>query len=418
MKKLLLPLFLFLIINGPCQAESAQINSTPQGAAITVPLPEVAEKLLNCNMPKYVIMKTTSNYAPVREGADVNAKRFSHLKKGTTLFADSSYKDFFRIDLGLDKHYWIEKKYVEKEAEADVKELPKIDNISYLEDENYYKILIKTPMQTAYNEIETSSNSLDFILYDVILDKDKLKISGSNKADFKISKDKFDNLQISYYSNFPLTGHEVEITKAGLILKVKKPYQVDSKQPLKNLNITLDPGHGGTDSGACANGLKEKDLNLQITKKLETEFKKKGAEVYLTRKEDTNPDLYDRVDYAKDNGSDFLLSIHQNSLANPDMVNKKHGTGVYYYNKEAYLPAKEIQNSLLKETGFRDDGVNIGSFALTRTTNPVCILIECGYIIHKEEAKKLSDDKFQEKVAKAIVHGLETYIKNNFQHKN
>ena len=363
---------------------------------------------------KYTIIKTTSNYSPIREGANVNAKRFSHLKKGATIFADDSNEDFFRIDLGLDKYYWIEKKYVSVDSETNTKELPKIESLKFSENPNFYFVEIKTPVLTAYNEIETSSNSLDFILYDVILDKENLQIKGSTKADFKISKDKFNNLKISYNSNYPLVGHEVETTENGLILKIKKPLDINKKHPLKDITIMIDPGHGGPDSGACANGLREKDINLEVSKVLLRKLKHEGARVYLTRDEDVDVDLYDRIDIAKEHHSDFLISIHQNSLPDRKKVNEKHGVGVYYYNKEAYKLADSVQKALLEGTKFRDDGVNFASFALTRSAMPVCILVECGYIIHPEEAKKLSDVEFQKLLADCIVKGLENYLKESF----
>ncbi len=363
---------------------------------------------------KYTIIKTTHDYTPIREGADVNSKRFSHLKKGTTVFSDSNNKNFYRVDLGLDKYYWIEKKYADIDSTTNEKELTSIDKITLSEDNKYYYIKIEAPYLPPYNEIETSESSLNFILYDTVVDKDKLTIDGENSANIKISKDKYENLQITYMSNTPLSGHEVVKTDFGLILKIKKPFDISKHKPLKGIIVAIDPGHGGADTGACSNGLREKDINLQISNKLKNELKKEGALVYMTRENDTNPDLYERIDFAKEKNADFLISIHQNSLPNPKMVNEKHGVGVYYYNKETYKLSKEIQKELINDTKFKDDGVNIGSFALTRSANPLCILIECGYIIYPDEAKKISDDKFQEVIAKSISGGLKNYLKNNF----
>lgn len=368
----------------------------------------------NETLKQYTIIKTTHNYTPIREEADVNAKRFSHLKKGTTVFADEILEDFFRVDLGLDKYYWIEKKYADIDSTAETKETPVINKIKFFEDDKFYKIKIKTPVITPYNEVETSTNSLDFILYDVVFDKNNLDIKGEINADFKISKDKFDNLKISYSSNFPLTGHEVVALDNGLLLKLKKPFKISEKNPLKNITVVIDPGHGGLDPGAVAFNLKEKDINFQISNILKNKLIKKGANVYLTRKDDTDTDLYERIDFAKEKGADFLISIHQNSLPNPQNVDKKHGVGVYYYNKEAYPLASEIQKSLVEGTGFMDDGVNFASFALTRAQNPICILVECGYIIHEEEAKKLSDPSFQKLLSDYLIKGLENYLTDNF----
>ena len=366
------------------------------------------------NSDKYTIIKTTHNYTPIRESADVNAKRFSHLKKGVKIFADKIDEDFYRVDLGLDRYYWIEKKYADIDSTAKTKEPVFINDLKIYEDSKYYIIKIKTPEIPPYNEIETSTNSLDFIIYDTVIDKENLEQEILTSADFKISKDEFDNLKISYFGKLPLTGHEVVSFEDGLLLKVKKPFKYEKFKPFKKLIIAIDPGHGGSEPGACAFGLKEKDLNLEISKKLEAELKHMGAKVYLTREEDVNKDLYERIDFAKEKEADFLISIHQNSLPDRKNIDKKHGTGVYYYNKEAYNLAKEIKDSLVKETNFKDDGVNLSSLALTRAQNPLCVLVECGYIIHPDESKKLSDSKFQKLTAHAIAVGVKNYLKNNF----
>lgn len=362
---------------------------------------------------KYTVIRTISNYSPIRDGANVNAKRFSHLKSGARIFSDSENDDFYRIDLGLGKYYWIEKKYVDVVKTSDKKELSKIKSIQFDGNDEFYTIKIKTPELTAYNEIETSDKSLDFILYDVVLDEDNLDIKG-DKKNFEISKDEYENLKISYSSKYPLTGHDVQVTKDGLILKIKKPFKINRKKPLTGIKIMIDPGHGGKDSGACANGLKEKDINLQVSKAFAKKLEDEGAKVYLTREDDIDVDLYDRIDLAKEKGADFLISIHQNSLPDRKKVNEKHGVGVYYYNKETYELAKAVQKSLVFGTEFRDDGVNFASFALTRSPYPLCILVECGYIIHPDEAKKLSDSEFQKLLADYMIDGIKNYLTENF----
>lgn len=398
MKKILCLSMLLYGVFLPVYAENTNV-------ALPVSLPD---------FDKYTIIKTTHNYTPIRENADVNAKRFSHLKKGVKIFADKIDKDFYRVDLGLDRYYWIEKKYADIDSTAKTKEPLFINELKIYEDSKYYIIKIKTPEIPPYNEIETSTNSLDFIIYDTVIDKENLEQEILTSADFKISKDEFDNLKISYFGKLPLTGHEVVSFEDELLLKVKKPFKYEKFKPFKKLIIAIDPGHGGNEPGACAFGLKEKDLNLEISKKLEAELKHLGAKVYLTREEDINKDLYERIDFAKEKEADFLISIHQNSLPDRRNIDKKHGTGVYYYNKEAYNLAKEIKDSLVKETNFKDDGVNLSSLALTRAQNPLCVLVECGYIIHPDESKKLSDSKFQKLTAHAIAVGIKNYLKNNF----
>lgn len=82
------------------------------------------------------------------------------------------------------------------------------------------------------------------------------------------------------------------------------------------MRIILDAGHGGSDSGACAFGLKEKDLNLEYTRALRDILNTyEGVEVIMTRDSDDEPSLQDRTDYANSfNGIDLFLSLHLNSF--------------------------------------------------------------------------------------------------------
>ena len=134
----------------------------------------------------------------------------------------------------------------------------------------------------------------------------------------------------------------------------------------------------------------------------------------MTRTTDKKVPLYDRVNFAKEKESDFLLSIHQNSLARVKDAEFKHGVGTYYYHEQSKPLAKNIQESLIKATHFRDDKVNYASFALTRPTAQLSVLIECGYLIKKDEAEKLKDKKFQKIVAQAITDGCKNYLMQNF----
>ena len=86
----------------------------------------------------------------------------------------------------------------------------------------------------------------------------------------------------------------------------------------QNMIIEIDPGHGGNQPGACAsyNGeeIMEKDLNLKIAQYMKEALEKyPGTTVYLTRDGDQNPDLGERVQKAKDDKADLLISIHNNA---------------------------------------------------------------------------------------------------------
>ena len=74
--------------------------------------------------------------------------------------------------------------------------------------------------------------------------------------------------------------------------------------------VVIDAGHGGEDCGALCGGKQEKDLVLQITKKLQKEFKRKGYRVYLTRGNDRFLKLGQRTRIADRKDAKVFISIH------------------------------------------------------------------------------------------------------------
>lgn len=364
------------------------------------------EDLENVGIAKYAVIEAKSDYSPIRVAPDVNAARFSHIRKGFVLYADKQNKDFYRVDLGLDKPFWIEKKYSDVQAVIENKHIVEIDEIKFSEDKDKYEIFIPANIQNAYSFKEVPDGLL-FCLYDVKVKDLTIK---DKRGAFSVIPVDNNILKIKYITP-ALFGYDVIHHKKGLVVQIKKIPKINRKKPLKGIKVALDAGHGGFESGVCANGLEEKDVNLKIAKQMKKALSKKGAKVYMTRKKDKYVPLYDRVAFANKKEADILISIHQNSLPNPKDVIYKHGVGTYYYNEQSKSLAQNIQKEVLKFSKFRDDGVNYASFALTRPTSPVSVLLECGYLIDKNEAQKLSDKKFQKGYSKAFADGVENYLR-------
>ena len=369
-------------------------------------------ELQDVGIAKYAVLEVLADNTPLREKPDENAKRLAHLFKNSVLFADKQNDKYYRIDLNNNNYAWINKKFVEVQAIIPEKRFDNIEKISFKEDKKKYQFNIETKTISAY-EFKENNNNIDFTLFDNRYDPTEIKIDKINK-NFILPNSIKNDFKIQYENDKPVFGYDILKNEKGYIVEIKKTPLINNKKPLKHKIIVVDPGHGGIEKGACAFNLEEKKLNLQISKKLKKELKKKGAKVYLTRTRDKKTDLYKRVDFAKEKQADLLLSIHQNSLPNPKNVDKKHGVGVYYYNDFSYPLAKKIQDNLLISTKFKDDKVNYASFVLTRPTAQPSVLIECGYIIRKEEAIKLADKKFQRIIAKAITKGCEEYLKETF----
>ncbi len=389
MKKFIL-LLLILLIQSPLLAQS---------------------NLKNVGIAKYAVLEVLADNTPLRQKDCENSNRLTHFYKNTILFADKQTPNYYRVVLDNDYYGFINKKAVEVQAVIPEKRFDSIEKVTKIETKKDYKIFIETPFLGA-TQIKEDSKTLNFTLFDNHFDPNKVKIEKDTK--FQYSKKIDTKFSLKYSDKLPLFGYGIEKYNKGYILSIKKSPKINKKKPLKNIVVIIDPGHGGSERGACAFGLEEKTINLEISKKLKKELRKRGAKVYLTRKKDKKVTLNKRIEFAKEKNADIYLSIHQNSLPNRKDIDKKHGVGTYYYQNQSKPLAQTIQKNLIVATKFRDDKVNHASFAVIRPTEFLSVLIECGYIIRKEEANQLVDSKFQKKISKAITKALEDYLKESY----
>ena len=188
----------------------------------------------------------------------------------------------------------------------------------------------------------------------------------------------------------------------------------------KNKIIVLDSGHGGDDPGKIGvNQAKEKDVNLEIARKIKKGLEKKGWEVVMTREKDEmlgdpqagNKKIHDmkaRVEIINKTMPQAAVSIHQNSY-------QIRGAQVFYYShsEEGKRMAEQMQKALLTvdETNTRQAKANDTYYLLKRTEVPT-IIVECGFLSNPEEAAKLTDTKYQKKMADAITKGIIACVEN------
>ena len=174
--------------------------------------------------------------------------------------------------------------------------------------------------------------------------------------------------------------------------------------------VVIDPGHGGKDRGASANGLMEKDLNLAVALALKQEAERRGLSCVLTRATDVYLTLKERVDAVAANNASVFVSIHANSNSR---VNSVSGMEVYYHKQEpsSRMLAQLVHDEIAAATGIAARGARsdtklykTGLYVLRNSTVPA-ILVEMGYVNHLSDAKLLSGTGFQGQTASAIVDG-------------
>lgn len=186
---------------------------------------------------------------------------------------------------------------------------------------------------------------------------------------------------------------------------------------LAGVKIVLDPGHGGADPGASGpSGLKEKDVNLDISLRVAQYLKKQGAVVTLTRTVDTAVELLERPNFTVRSGSDLFVCIHSNANPNPTAG----GTSTYFLRDpeqgndqakyEGMFLARALQSALTGNLGRRNIGVLQANYAvLTRSKVPAA-LVEVAFLTNPEEEKLLGDSGFRDRAASAIARGIADYL--------
>lgn len=356
--------------------------------------------------PEIKVFVVKTDNAPLRSiPYDGEMTRLQHFDKGVPLDIIGEYENFYKVKLARDDYAWIGKNFV-TEIQGFDNSPARINGFLYDETADKRTFTLQLSKKVPFILSETRSysidkdsrfepftNGLDLVVYNV-------KGYPENKYEFHINKTGRSFGYKSYYK-----------TNKELVIEVKNYPQIDQQQPLKDLKITLDSGHGGKESGAtgCL-GDKEKDINLSITKLLQYELQQKGATVYLTRDKDVDVSLNDRVKISQQNDSDIFISLHHNALADSAAESNRSGTSVYYFYQQSKELADYIHSSMLQELKLKDDKVRDASYAVIRNSESLAVLIEIGYMIDPEDNSKIITQEFQQQAAKAILHGLENYI--------
>jgi len=185
------------------------------------------------------------------------------------------------------------------------------------------------------------------------------------------------------------------------------------------VKVCIDPGHGGYDPGAIGNGLKEKDLTLDICLKLKPLLEFNGISVTLTREgdysvehieNDLNGELWARVKRAESAKADLFVSVH---------INAGGGTGVEVLiigrGGRAEMAAKKVLPFLVQTGDWANRGVKTQNIMVLRETSMPAILTENGFIDKATDAAKLKDSNFRQALAVAHAKGICDYF--GFQYK-
>ncbi len=188
--------------------------------------------------------------------------------------------------------------------------------------------------------------------------------------------------------------------------------------------VIIDPGHGEPDGGTTGvSGVSESKINLEISEKISAKLNKKCYNVVMTReteegiyskgksiKEKKLSDMHNREELLNGLDADLFLSIHLNFFSDPSVF----GAQVFYSKnkEESKEVAEAIRRSLIK-LDERNNRIlkkaDKGIYLMEKAQIPAC-LVECGFLSNPTDDENLRNEEYQEKLADAIVLGIENYF--------
>lgn len=298
--------------------------------------------------------------------------------------------------------------------------------------DTYLHIEINTNREVKNFSIQENPNNKYQLIFN-IEDAQISNISRQEKLDGNIAKkvflqEKKDTVQGKIYLQEEVNNNYkiYSLGKKGIAIDifnsvVNTPVASDvALSNVKNKIITIDPGHGGSDSGAVGpNGYTEKEGAFAISQKVASILNQSGAKVVMTRDSDVDVygpnasarnELQARVDVGNNANSDIFVSVHCNAFVNP----VANGTQTFYYGSsyQGQRLAQSIQEKMIEANGLRDRGISTCNFYVVKHSYMPAVLIETAFITNYDEEALLSDDEWQTTMAKAIAEGINEYFSN------
>lgn len=265
---------------------------------------------------------------------------------------------------------------------------------------------------------------------------------------FRIGQYNKQTLRIVIESSHRITkSHQIQGKKL-IIPLLPEGQTLQSAKAFKPLRVAIDAGHGGKDGGAVCCGIKEKQITLVVSKKLQTKLQAKGYEVYMTRSRDRFRSLRQRTEDANAQQVDIFISIHANA-APPRKRKRLNGIEVFslslknsrkvknhtirykgkpiYGQKEyqlltdpkkinyAKILARKVQKQIdhVMKSGYSNINSELKrkDFWVLLGTNMPAILVEIGYLTHQKDRERLESEQYQNLMVDGIAEGVDNYFK-------
>jgi N-acetylmuramoyl-L-alanine amidase len=347
-------------------------------------------------------------------GSGYSTSVVNYLVEGTRFKVAGVFGNYYRVVIGDDKNYLINRSVVN---DLGIKQLsePVLAGVELSETENKVSIRLQTTERFPFF-LGDGKNSLKLTMHELKASEDLLLpaltesvndmglVPGSSDASPSLF-----NVEV----DFEMIGFRTHWVGSELLVELYKPKPGDSEvgNPLQDKIIIVDPGHGGVDTGAPGPGpLNEKDVVLAMSLYLRDMLTDAGAEVIMTRSEDIDLNLYDRPERIDRFNADLFISVHCNAHAPDAPATEIHGLMILYNYAHNEILADIMLQTMAEETelpAFRTWRRNI---AVIRHPHIPSVLVEAGYMMHPHDNWYILHPAGQKDLARAMMEGLKNYF--------
>lgn len=357
------------------------------------------------------VIEVTADSGAARTGPSTDHSRLTPLPKGTRTAVTGKEEGWLRLDYGA----WIKAEETEVIAGTAPPQAT-IRSILSRQEPGVTEIIfpLTTPVPLS---IDQRDRNFTLTLYNTTAQTDTIRLDDDPLIK-RLDWQQVTPTQIDYTFQLKSSqqwGYDIRYEGTSLILSLRHPPRLatNSEQPLKDVSILVDPGHGGAEPGASGpNGYPEKDVNLVISKLLQQELLARGATVHMSRETDVDVSLRERMDLIAELKPTIALSIHYNALPDSGDAINTAGVGMFWYHAQAHDLAVFLQNYLVEKLNRPDYGVFWNNLALTRPHAAPSILLELGFMINPLEFEWITDPQAQKKLAQVLADGVVEWLQS------
>ncbi|MCK8827647.1 N-acetylmuramoyl-L-alanine amidase family protein [Natroniella acetigena] len=301
-----------------------------------------------------------------------------------------------------------------------------IKNVEVNEEDNKFQLIIDSDYISNYDlQLYHQPSRLVLDMYDVSFKELKETINVGSEVVNRVRFSQFDFAPVItriVVDIGNMSSYNIKEEGSKLILEVEAKEQViassiistnynqSNELQLQNRRVVIDPGHGGRDPGAIGvTGLKEKEVALDISTRVDDLLYQAGINTLMTRRDDSFVSLARRAEIANRFNADLFVSIHSNASYN-SWANGLETYAHWNASQDNWALAWYVQDEILQRTNFTDHGLKAANFAVLRRTNLPAILVEAGFLSNPNDEEMLREPQFRQQVAEGIVAGIKRYF--------